>query len=173
MIGLGPERIAAEIGGEIAGYPLGSTPQRAAIDSREVPRRATSSSASGACVPIGCGMPRRRSPGCVGAPAELPLAVAPRRRRAGRLGVRGGRPVAGPAEAARAWRRELGCPVVGMTGSTGKASSVKDIARALLPGRVHASSENFNTEIGLPLTILAPPAGTELLVLEMAMPGDR
>jgi UDP-N-acetylmuramoyl-tripeptide--D-alanyl-D-alanine ligase len=71
---------------------------------------------------------------------------------------------------ARSWRRELGRPVVGITGSTGK-TSVKDICRAILPGRVHASPENFNTEIGLPLTILGAPEETELLVLEMAMRG--
>jgi len=71
---------------------------------------------------------------------------------------------------ARAWRRELGAPVVGVTGSVGK-TSVKDIARALLPGRVHANRENLNTEIGLPLTLLEAPADTELLVLEMAMRG--
>jgi UDP-N-acetylmuramoyl-tripeptide--D-alanyl-D-alanine ligase len=69
-----------------------------------------------------------------------------------------------------AWRRELGVPVVGITGSVGK-TSVKDIARALLPGRVHANRENLNTEIGLPLTLLEAPADTELLVLEMAMRG--
>ncbi len=34
-----------------------------------------------------------------------------------------------------------------------------------------ASPENFNTEIGLPLAVLAAPAGTEVLVLEMAMRG--
>jgi UDP-N-acetylmuramoyl-tripeptide--D-alanyl-D-alanine ligase len=71
---------------------------------------------------------------------------------------------------ARAWRRALGARVVGVTGSVGK-TSVKDIARALLPGRVHANRENLNTEIGLPLTILEAPEGTELLVLEMAMRG--
>jgi len=71
---------------------------------------------------------------------------------------------------ATAWRRELGVPVVGITGSVGK-TSVKDIARALLPGRVHANRENFNTEIGLPLTVLEAPEDTELLVLEMAMRG--
>ena len=37
--------------------------------------------------------------------------------------------------------------------------------------RVHASPENFNTEIGLPLAILAAPPETEVLVLEMAMRG--
>jgi UDP-N-acetylmuramoyl-tripeptide--D-alanyl-D-alanine ligase len=71
---------------------------------------------------------------------------------------------------ASAWRRQLGAPVVGITGSVGK-TSVKDIARALLPGRVHANRENLNTEIGLPLTVLEAPADTELLVLEMAMRG--
>jgi UDP-N-acetylmuramoyl-tripeptide--D-alanyl-D-alanine ligase len=71
---------------------------------------------------------------------------------------------------ARAWRRELAAPVVGITGSVGK-TSVKDIARALLPGRVHANKENLNTEIGLPLTLLEAPADTDLLVLEMAMRG--
>ncbi len=71
---------------------------------------------------------------------------------------------------ARAWRRELGARVVGVTGSVGK-TSVKDIARALLPGRVHANRENLNTEIGLPLTLLEAPPDTELLVLEMAMRG--
>jgi UDP-N-acetylmuramoyl-tripeptide--D-alanyl-D-alanine ligase len=71
---------------------------------------------------------------------------------------------------ARAWRRELGCRVVGITGSTGK-TSVKDIARAILPLRVHASPENYNTEIGLPLAVLSAPVETEALILEMAMRG--
>ncbi len=71
---------------------------------------------------------------------------------------------------ARAWRRALGARVVGVTGSVGK-TSVKDIARALLPGRVDANRENLNTEIGLPLTVLEAPAETETLVLEMAMRG--
>jgi UDP-N-acetylmuramoyl-tripeptide--D-alanyl-D-alanine ligase len=62
--------------------------------------------------------------------------------------------------------------VVGITGSTGKTST-KDILAALLrPGaRTHASRENLNTEIGLPLTILEAERGTEAMVLEMAMRG--
>ena len=71
---------------------------------------------------------------------------------------------------ARAWRRGLGARVVGVTGSVGK-TSVKDIARALLPGRVHANRENLNTEIGLPLTVLEAPDDADVLVLEMAMRG--
>jgi UDP-N-acetylmuramoyl-tripeptide--D-alanyl-D-alanine ligase len=71
---------------------------------------------------------------------------------------------------AGAWREALGARVVGITGSVGK-TSVKDIARALLPGTVHANRENLNTEVGLPLTLLEAPAGADLLVLEMAMRG--
>ncbi len=79
-------------------------------------------------------------------------------------------PLAALQALARAWRRELGVRVVGVTGSVGK-TSVKDIARALMPGRVHANRENLNTEIGLPLTVLEAPDDTEILVLEMAMRG--
>jgi UDP-N-acetylmuramoyl-tripeptide--D-alanyl-D-alanine ligase len=75
-------------------------------------------------------------------------------------------------DVATAWRREIGCPVVGITGSTGK-TSVKDICRSLLPFRVHASPENYNTEVGLPLALLSAPESpeTEAIVLEMAMRG--
>jgi UDP-N-acetylmuramoyl-tripeptide--D-alanyl-D-alanine ligase len=79
-------------------------------------------------------------------------------------------PLAAMQALARAYRRSLGARVVGITGSVGK-TSVKDISRALLPGRVHANRENLNTEIGLPLTILEAPDDTDLLVLEMAMRG--
>ncbi len=79
-------------------------------------------------------------------------------------------PLAAMQSLAQAWRRALGARVVGVTGSVGK-TSVKDIARSLLPGRVHANRENLNTEIGLPLTVLEAPGETELLVLEMAMRG--
>ncbi len=79
-------------------------------------------------------------------------------------------PLAGLQALARGWRRTLGASTVGITGSVGK-TSVKDITRALLPGSVHANRENLNTEIGLPLTLLEAPEGTETLVLEMAMRG--
>ena len=60
-----------------------------------------------------------------------------------------------------------------MTGSTGKTST-KDLLFSLLsPQRLTVASQaNFNTEIGLPLQILAAPLGTEVLVLEMAMRGS-
>src|SRR3954447_15314905 len=74
---------------------------------------------------------------------------------------------------AREWRRALGCPVIGVTGSTGKTST-KDILAALLRPhlRTHANRENLNTEIGLPLSLLEAEADTEVLVLEMAMRGE-
>jgi UDP-N-acetylmuramoyl-tripeptide--D-alanyl-D-alanine ligase len=73
---------------------------------------------------------------------------------------------------ARAWRRELGAKVVAITGSTGKTST-KDILAALLAPALGtiASPLNQNTEIGLPLAILAAPPGTQALVLELAMRG--
>jgi UDP-N-acetylmuramoyl-tripeptide--D-alanyl-D-alanine ligase len=79
-------------------------------------------------------------------------------------------PLAGLQALARAWRRTLGARTIGITGSVGK-TSVKDIARALLPGPVHANRENLNTEIGLPLTVLEAPEETKTMVLEMAMRG--
>ena len=59
-----------------------------------------------------------------------------------------------------------------MTGSTGKTST-KDLLLAVLAPhrRTSPRAANFNTEIGLPLEILGAPAGTEVLVLEMAMRG--
>ena len=81
-------------------------------------------------------------------------------------------PVAALGRLALAWRRELGCSTVGVTGSTGKTST-KDILAALLRPhrRTHANRENLNTEIGLPVSILEAERGTETLVLEMAMRG--
>jgi UDP-N-acetylmuramoyl-tripeptide--D-alanyl-D-alanine ligase len=77
---------------------------------------------------------------------------------------------------ARAWLAELragGARVVAITGSTGKTST-KDILAALLARHLStaASPANHNTEIGLPLAILAAPRGTRALVLEMAMRGQ-
>jgi UDP-N-acetylmuramoyl-tripeptide--D-alanyl-D-alanine ligase len=86
-------------------------------------------------------------------------------------------PLAGLGALAAEWLERLraqGCRVIGITGSTGKTST-KDIlsalARPVFGGRVHANRQNFNTEVGLPLTVLEAGAGTELLVLEMAMRG--
>ncbi len=81
-------------------------------------------------------------------------------------------PLAALGRLATGWRRALGCAVVGITGSTGKTSTKDTLAAMLAPQRrVVATAQNLNTEIGLPLTILGAPAGTDVLVLEMAMRG--
>jgi UDP-N-acetylmuramoyl-tripeptide--D-alanyl-D-alanine ligase len=70
---------------------------------------------------------------------------------------------------AAAARTQLeGVPVVGVTGSAGKTST-KDLTAAALGARfaVQANAASFNNEIGLPVTILGTPPGTEALVLEM------
>jgi UDP-N-acetylmuramoyl-tripeptide--D-alanyl-D-alanine ligase len=84
-------------------------------------------------------------------------------------------PLSGLQALAGAWRAHLGergARVLAITGSTGKTST-KDILAALLGSRLRviSSPENLNTEIGMPLAILAAPVNTELLVLEMAMRG--
>jgi UDP-N-acetylmuramoyl-tripeptide--D-alanyl-D-alanine ligase len=81
-------------------------------------------------------------------------------------------PLAALQRLATVWRGALHCPLIAITGSTGKTST-KDILAALLsPQRAtFVSRGNFNTEIGLPLELLAAPPGTEALVLEMGMRG--
>jgi UDP-N-acetylmuramoyl-tripeptide--D-alanyl-D-alanine ligase len=160
------EQIAAAMGGEIVVRGGPGHPRRGAIDSSAVGegdlffglRGERVDGGEFAIAAIGAGawgvvVGRARATGLDGA---WVFAVAD--------------PLAALQDLARAWRRELSVPVAGITGSVGK-TSVKDIARALLPGRVHANRENLNTEIGLPLTVLEAPADTELLVLEMAMRG--
>jgi UDP-N-acetylmuramoyl-tripeptide--D-alanyl-D-alanine ligase len=81
-------------------------------------------------------------------------------------------PLDGLQTLAREWRRELGAGVVAVTGSTGKTSTKEILTAVLGADRVTvASPGNWNTEIGLPLSVLGAPDGTEALVLELAMRG--
>ena len=75
-------------------------------------------------------------------------------------------------ELAKSWRFALGSKVVAITGSNGKTTT-KDMVAAVLSTKfkVHKNKENFNNELGLPLTILTAPADSEILVLEMGMRG--
>ncbi|HEX4866849.1 MAG TPA: UDP-N-acetylmuramoyl-tripeptide--D-alanyl-D-alanine ligase [Acidimicrobiales bacterium] len=65
-------------------------------------------------------------------------------------------------------RAGLTGPVVGITGSVGK-TSVKDLLAGVLAQRFRtaASQRSFNNEMGVPLTLLAAPEGTEVVVVEM------
>ncbi|MDR3600648.1 MAG: UDP-N-acetylmuramoyl-tripeptide--D-alanyl-D-alanine ligase [Desulfosporosinus sp.] len=75
-------------------------------------------------------------------------------------------------ELAQAWRLKLGAKVVGVTGSNGKTTTKDMIAAVLSPHfHVYRNQENHNNELGLPLTVLNAPLGTEILVLEMGMRG--
>jgi len=71
-----------------------------------------------------------------------------------------------------AYKDELEMKVVGITGSNGKTST-KDILASILSTtyKVHKTPGNFNSEFGMPLTLLMAPPDTEIAVLEMGMRG--
>jgi UDP-N-acetylmuramoyl-tripeptide--D-alanyl-D-alanine ligase len=75
----------------------------------------------------------------------------------GRLGAGPGVEVIDTLESLRglaiARRDEITCPVVAVTGSSGKTTT-KDLIAAVLGVGVHASPRSFNNEFGVPLTIL-------------------
>jgi len=149
------------------------------------PRGATIDSRRAAAGELFIGLPGQRSDGGSYARQALEagawgVLVAPEHAAAAETSTAGAVlahpvPLAGLTALARAWRQELGAcgtRVVAITGSTGKTST-KDILAAILSAelRTVSSPENFNTEIGLPLAVLAAPPDTEVLVLEMAMRG--
>ncbi len=73
---------------------------------------------------------------------------------------------------AQGYRARLRCTVIAVTGSIGKTTT-KDILATTLAKRyrVHATAGNYNNLIGMPLTILAAPKDTQVMVLEMGMDG--
>ena len=69
---------------------------------------------------------------------------------------------------ARARRAEIRGPVVAVTGTNGKTSTKEMLASALSANwSVHATRENFNNLIGVPLTILEAPMDCDALVVEV------
>jgi UDP-N-acetylmuramoyl-tripeptide--D-alanyl-D-alanine ligase len=167
--------VAAAAGGWLAaGDPHEPGPRRAVIDSREAGPGDLFVGLAGERVDGGAYAADALAAGAWGVlvtPARAEELADAEERSAPVVAVE--EPLAGLGALARAWRRELGAAVVGVTGSTGKTST-KDILAALVGPhrRTHASRENLNTEIGLPLTILEAERGTEALVLEMAMRGE-
>lgn len=71
-------------------------------------------------------------------------------------------------DCARSYRRYLNIPVVGLTGSNGKTTN-KELFHAVLRKKfkVHSTPGNFNNHIGVPLTILGIPEGTDMAIIEM------
>jgi len=171
---LTPEEIAAALGAEVLAEGEAGPPRRAVIDSSEAGAGDLFFGLRGANVDGGTFAPAALEAGAWGAVVGegVRQSFLPD---SGNSLCRGWvfaveDPLAALQSLALAYRSALGARVVGVTGSVGK-TSVKDISRALLPGKVHANRENLNTEIGLPLTILEAPEDTATLVLEMAMRG--
>ena len=76
---------------------------------------------------------------------------------------------------AREHRRHLSVPVIGITGTNGKTTT-KELVHAVLAKRYRTSATkgNFNNHLGVPLTLLSIPEGTELAIVEMGAnhPGE-
>jgi UDP-N-acetylmuramoyl-tripeptide--D-alanyl-D-alanine ligase len=167
-----PEQVAAAAGGRlVAPAPRPGGPDRAVIDSRAAGSGDLFVGLAGEHVDGGRFAPQALAGGAWG------VLVAPEHAEAAQCAMPGALiaaddPLQALQRLAGEWRRALGCPVVGITGSVGKTST-KDILAAMLAQarRTVANRENFNTEIGLPLTVLEAPEGTEALVLEMGMRG--
>ena len=73
------------------------------------------------------------------------------------------------------WRNQFDIPVIAITGSNGKTST-KELLRHVLNAQfaVHATEGNYNTSIGLPLTLFQMMQAHTISILEMGanQPGD-
>ena len=76
---------------------------------------------------------------------------------------------------ARAWRRELGLPILGITGTNGKTTT-KELCAAVLSTKykLYYTQGNLNNQIGVPLTLLSITRAHEMAIVEMGAshPGD-
>jgi UDP-N-acetylmuramoyl-tripeptide--D-alanyl-D-alanine ligase len=65
-------------------------------------------------------------------------------------------------------RKEMKAPVLAITGTNGKTTT-KELLTAILSKkfRVHSTKGNLNNHVGVPLTILSAPEGTEMMIIEM------
>lgn len=86
-----------------------------------------------------------------------------------------GNPIKTIGEVANVWRKQFDLPVIGITGSNGKTTT-KDLIKHILNSNyaVHATKGNFNTSIGVPLTLLQMHKIHDFSIIEMGanQPGD-
>jgi len=76
---------------------------------------------------------------------------------------------------ASAWRSELSATFVGITGTCGKTTTKAILAHILERDlRVFSAPHNYNTEIGLPLALLAMPSNAQVGIFELgaSAPGE-
>ena len=76
---------------------------------------------------------------------------------------------------ARAWRREQGLPIIGITGTNGKTTTKELLATVLSTKfKIHYTQGNLNNQIGVPLTLLQISRAHEMAIVEMGAshPGD-
>ncbi|MEC8457961.1 MAG: UDP-N-acetylmuramoyl-tripeptide--D-alanyl-D-alanine ligase [Bacteroidota bacterium] len=71
-------------------------------------------------------------------------------------------------DCARSYRRHLGIPIIGLTGSNGK-TTCKELFRAVLSKKyeIFATKGNFNNHIGVPLSLLNIPRNSDIAIIEM------
>ncbi|CAK8054628.1 UDP-N-acetylmuramoyl-tripeptide--D-alanyl-D-alanine ligase [Eupransor demetentiae] len=90
-------------------------------------------------------------------PADMPAVIVPNT-------------LQGMQDLGKYWLDKVAPITVAITGSNGKTTT-KDMVAAIASQafKTYKTPENFNNEIGVPLTLLAMPADTEVLVVEMGM----
>ena len=76
---------------------------------------------------------------------------------------------------ARAWRRELGLPILAITGTNGKTTT-KELCASVLSTKynLYYTQGNLNNQLGVPLTLLSISRAHEMAIVEMGAshPGD-
>ena len=75
---------------------------------------------------------------------------------------------------AQAWRRELGLPIIGVTGTNGKTTTKELLATVLATKyKLHYTQGNLNNQIGVPLTLLQITRAHEMAIVEMGASHPR
>ncbi len=89
--------------------------------------------------------------------------------------IKGENAVLALQDLARAWRRELGLPIIGITGTNGKTTT-KELTAAVLKTKynLYYTQGNLNNSLGVPLTLLSITRAHEMAIVEMGAshPGD-